>query len=178
MIAVLCALENSIYKTLPNLDVYDKKRNAYLYDLDFPVIAHPPCQQWSRLKHFAKFDREERDLAFFCLEKVQKNGGILEHPSGSSFFKQAGIKPTISIDQSWFGFSCRKRTYLYFHDCKPISFPLSFDLITKRVPDLTGEMRSYTTIRFANWLIDFIKQSTGDYDGFPLDDWRFYEKPF
>ncbi len=159
MIAVLCALEKSFYKTLPDLEVYDKQRNAYTFNLDIPVIAHPPCQQWSRLKSFAKFDREEKDLAFFCLEKIKKNGGILEHPAGSSFFKEAGIKPTISIDQSWFGFSCRKRTYLYFHDCKPLSFPLSFDLVTKRVPDLAQDMRSYTTPQFANWLIDCIKKA-------------------
>lgn len=159
MIAVLCALPNSVYKTINGLDVYDKERNAYTFDLDYPVIAHPPCAQWSRLRSFSKFDREEKDLAFFCLEKIKRNGGILEHPSGSSFFKEAGIKPTISVDQSWFGFPCRKRTYLYFHGLKPLEFPLSFDLVEKTVDQLTGDARSYTTLAFANWLIQCVKQS-------------------
>lgn len=159
MIAVLCTLEKSVYNSFPSLDVYDKKRNAYTFDRDYPIIAHPPCQQWSRLKHFAKEDKEEKDLAFFCLEKIKKNGGILEHPAGSSFFKEANIKPTISINQSWFGLSCTKRTYLYFHNCKPITFPLSFDLVTKTVSQLSQKERSFTTLQFATWLIDCIKNS-------------------
>ena len=160
MIAVLCVLENSVYKTLPELDVYDKLRDAYTFDLDIPIIAHPPCQQWSRLKNFAKQDRLEKELAFFCLEKIRCNGGILEHPAGSSFFKEAGIKPTISVDQSLFGFPARKRTYLYFHGFKPLSFPLSFDLVQNKVEYLSQDARSYTTLPFATWLLNCIRDAS------------------
>lgn len=151
---ILCALEKSIYKTIPGLDVWDKNRDAYLYTGQNIIIAHPPCQQWSRLKSFAKEDKKERDLAMFCLEKVRSNGGILEHPAGSSFFAYAGIKPTISINQSWFGFPAQKNTYLYFYDCAPLQLPLSFNAIEKKVTQLSQVKRSFTTIEFATWLIN------------------------
>lgn len=159
IITVLCTLEDSIYKTLPHLDIYDKNRDAYNYTGQNPIIAHPPCQQWSRLKSFAKEDKKEKDLAMFCLEQINKNGGILEHPSGSSFFKYAGIKPTISVNQSWFGFPAEKKTYLYFKDCEPLATPLCFDAITKTVPQLSQKMRSYTTLEFANYLVSCINSS-------------------
>jgi hypothetical protein len=151
---ILCALEKSIYKTILGCDVWDKNRDAYLYTGSNIVIVHPPCQQWSRLKAFANDDKKERELAMFCLEKVKSNGGIFEHPAGSSFFKYAGIKPTISINQSWFGFPAQKKTFLYFHDCEPLQLPLSFDAIEKTVPQLSQKFRSYTTIDLAKWLIN------------------------
>ncbi|WP_124561457.1 hypothetical protein [Pedobacter sp. KBW01] len=158
MIAVLCALEKSVYKTIPDLDVYDKNRDAYTFDLSIPIIAHPPCQQWSRLREFSKENKKEKELAFFCLEKIHQNGGVLEHPAGSSFFKEAGIKPTLSIDQAWFGYPARKRTYLYFYGCKPLAFPLTFDLATKKVENMGQVARSVTTLQFAEYLISCVNQ--------------------
>lgn len=159
LISVLCTLEKSIYNSIPGLDVYDKNRDAYTFTGNNFIIAHPPCQQWSRLKSFAKEDIKEKELAMFCLENINKNGGILEHPSGSSFFKYAGIKPTISVNQSWWGFPAQKKTYLYFKDCQPLSFPLSFELVEKTVPQLSQKMRSYTTLDFANYLVSCIQAS-------------------
>lgn len=152
---ILCVNKKSIYKEL-GMNCYDQDRNAYTLTGSEPVICHPPCQQWSRLKHFAIYNREERDLAHFCLEKIHKNGGILEHPEGSSFFKEAGIKPTISIDQFWFGFPARKRTYLYFHGYKPVQMPLKFDAIEKKVTQMSYKKRSDTTKELAIWLIKSI----------------------
>jgi len=155
VISVLCVNPDSVYKTLPDLDVWDKARNAYHFAGSNPVITHAPCQQWSRMRTFAKEDQEEKALAFFCYDKVKTNGGIFEHPAGSSFFKIAGIRSSeiYSVDQSWFGFPCRKRTYLYFSKCKPLQFPLRFEAITKTVDQLHSSSRSDTTILFAEWLI-------------------------
>lgn len=161
-IAILCANENSIYKTIPGLEVYDINRDAYTYKGTDPIIAHPPCAQWSRLKAFAKINNKEKNLAYYCLDKIHENGiGILEHPMGSSFFKEAGIvKNLYSVDQYWFGFPARKRTYLYFYRCKPIKFPLKFDAIETDVQKMKYESRSTTTEKFALWLIECILQST------------------
>ncbi len=157
-IAVLCASEDSIYKKYPGLNVFDKKRDARTFTGQERVIAHPPCQQWSRLRMFSKDNKEEKELAFFCLEKVEKNGGVLEHPAGSSFFKEAGIfNKVVSVDQFWFGFPARKRTYLYFVDCKPKSFPISFHAIEKKVSELSQKKRSETTAQFAEWLINCVR---------------------
>ena len=155
MISVLCVNEDSIYKTM-GLDCYDKHRDAYTFTGSNPVITHAPCAQWSRLKSFSTPDPYEKDLAWFCLEKVKANGGIFEHPAGSSFFKEAGIKP-FSIDQFWFGFPCKKRTYLYFSKCKPVAVPLRFDAIEKTVDQLHSSRRSDTTEQLARWFINCIE---------------------
>jgi hypothetical protein len=147
-----------VYKSIPGLDLWDIERDASLFTGSNPVIAHPPCQQWSKLRAFAHFNPKEKDLAWLCLEHVLQNGGILEHPSGSSFFREAGIKPTLSIDQSWFGFPARKRTYLYFSKCRPLSFPLSFDAPVKKVYQLGQVARSAMTLKLAKWLVACVSQ--------------------
>ena len=169
MISVLCVNEDSIYKTIPGVDAWDKVRNAYNFNGSNPVITHAPCQQWSRLKYFAKPDELEKELAWFCLEKVKANGGIFEHPANSSFFKEAGIKPTISINQHWFGLEARKTTWLYFHDVKPFSFPLNFNAVTHAIKTGMGKKNglklmnkkrhSFTTLDFAMWMINCIECS-------------------
>lgn len=158
MISVLCVDKlSNYYKLSPYLDLWPASRDAYNFTGTNPVICHPPCQQWSMLRSFAKVNAKEKDLAFFCLEKVQLNGGILEHPAGSIFFKTAGIKPTLSVDQSWFGFPARKRTYLYFVGYKPLALPLCFDdrkLTT--VEMMSKTMRSRMTVDFCQWLVNAI----------------------
>lgn len=155
MISVLCVGDHrSNYRLIPGLDLWDAERDAYNFTGSNPVITHPPCQQWSQLKGFAHDKPREKELAWFCLETVNRNGGILEHPRGSSFFREAGIRPTISVDQIWWGFPARKSTYLYFVGFKPQAFPLSFDCATKSVQNMssTGE-RSRQPLAFCQWLI-------------------------
>lgn len=156
MITVLCALENSIYHAIPNLDVYDKKRDSYTYDGTNKIVAHPPCAQWSKLRSFANEDKKEKELAFFCLEKIQKYGGILEHPHGSLFFKEAGIKPTIVVNQSWFGFPAEKKTSLYFYDCLPLPLPEFRPMPHRLVTNMNKIHRSITTLPFATWLLSSV----------------------
>lgn len=125
MITVLCANKDSVYKMIPGIDVWDETRDAYFFTGSNPVITHAPCAQWSRMKGFAKSVADEKELSFFCLKQVIRNGGIFEHPSGTSFFKEAGITKNIySVDQSWWGFPAKKTTLLLFHNCKPLPFPL------------------------------------------------------
>jgi len=156
-ITVLCVNEKTIYKDM-GLDCYDQKRDAYNFTGNNPVITHAPCAQWSVCKPLAKVDAYQKELAFFCLEKVQSNGGIFEHPANSSFFKTAGIKPTISIDQSWFGFPARKPTWLFFSKCKPLPVPLRFEAIQKKVEQMWSHERSITTKDFALWMIKCIQE--------------------
>lgn len=151
---ILCVQDDSNYHKIPNLDLWTKERDAYKYTGSEPVITHAPCQQWSRLKKFAKQNKLEKDLAMYCLEIVQKNGGIFEHPGGSSFFKYAGIKPTLSINQSWWGFRARKITYLYYHKIKPIPIQLNFEAITITVDRMDKKERSKMPLAFCQWLIN------------------------
>lgn len=151
---ILCVQENSNYYKIPGLDLWDKKRNAYNYTGSNPIITHAPCQQWSRLKHFANENKEEKELAMHCLKLVQQNGGIFEHPAGSSFFKHAGIKPTLSINQNWWGYKCKKTTYLYYSKIKPNAINLNFNAITHKIHQLDKTERSKMPLKFCQWLIN------------------------
>lgn len=164
MITILCTEPNSNYEFYANLDLWNKQRNAYNYKGKNPIIAHPPCQQWSRLKAFAKEDKEEKNLAYFCWEQVNKNGGIFEHPAGSSFFNEVNADRTKirSINLHWFGFPAQKRTYLYFHKCKPIQLPLRFESVEKKVADLHSSTRSETPFKLIEWMITSIKTTWQD----------------
>lgn len=158
IITVLCIQEDSNYKAIDGLDLWDKNRNAYNYNGSGPIIAHPPCQQWSKLRHFAKDNKEERDLAYFCLEQVNKNGGILEHPKGSLFIKEARLK-TITVWQHWWGFGAKKETQLYCKDVELLAYPISLDAIKGRVEMMARNKRSKMPIEFCQYLVNSIKNS-------------------
>jgi hypothetical protein len=134
MIAVLFARQDSRYKQLEGYDVYDIDRDARNYSGSNPVIAHPPCRAWGRLSHMANPRPDEKQLAYFALEQVRKNGGILEHPKGSKLWKEASLPMpnelpdefggfTILIDQYHFGHVARKWTHLYIVGIKPNEVP-------------------------------------------------------
>lgn len=162
MVTVLCAETNSVYKTFKGVDVYDRVRNAYNFTGKNMVITHAPCAPWSRLRMLPGVSRLERDVAFFCWERVQVNGGIFEHPYGSAFFKEVGCPPgqIVTVDQYDFGFTARKRTWLYFCGCVPLPYQKKSGEPTRKVEDMNsrGE-RSRTTYGFASWLIRCVEHS-------------------
>jgi hypothetical protein len=73
-------------------------------------------------------------LAWFAIDKVRKNGGVLEHPKGSRFFREAGCPElgagydkfggfTMLIDQFDFGHVAHKDTKLYICGIKIEDLP-------------------------------------------------------
>ena len=113
---------DSAYKTTTAWDAYDADRNALGYSDSLPVVCHPPCRAWGKLSHMANPREGEADLAFWSIDKIRQNGGILEHPNGSRLFGQhlpdvgetdeyGGF--TIMIDQYDFGHVAHKKTKLY-----------------------------------------------------------------
>lgn len=165
-VAILCAAKKSNYFHIPDLDIYDESRDAFTYTGGVPVIAHPPCAQWSRMKAFANYNKRHLELAAFCIDAVRSNGGILEHPAGSSIFRHFGLSTAhiISVSQSWWGFPAQKRTYLYFHECKPcVPHPLSFDCITGNVSKMNASKRSLMPLSFCQWLCDCVRASYKGY---------------
>lgn len=159
-ISVLCCNEINNYSKLPYVFDWTKAMNAYNFNNSSPVIAHAPCAQWSRMRSFAKINMLEKDLAVFCFEQVQRNGGIFEHPSGTSFFKYIGCNTNIqSINQSWFNFPATKKTLLYFNRCVPEQLPLSFNIPPKKVTQLNANERALCTPEFCQWLVNSIRTS-------------------
>ena len=133
IVTVLFARSDSIYKTLPGVDVYDAQRNALNFPGGTPVIAHPPCRAWGQLSHMAKPVPGERELALWAIEQVRKNGGVLEHPRQSKLWPAAQLpRPgytddhggwTLPILQSDFGHRAKKATYLYIVGVEPKNIP-------------------------------------------------------
>lgn len=157
-VSILCVDKKSNYKKIPGLDLWDEERNAYNYAGSNPVICHPPCQQWSRMKAFATENKEQKELAIFCWEVVNKNGGILEHPNGSNLFKyvRADKKFIYSVNQHWWGFPARKTTLLYVKDVKLLAYPLNFNAIQKKVNQMNYKSRSIMTLEFCQYLVNSV----------------------
>ena len=142
-IPVLFTAHNSLYNDIDIFDCYDEKRNAFNYPGRIPLIAHPPCRKFSRLRGLSTAPLSEKKLAFFALAKVRQFGGILEHPRSSTLWLNGNFKLDGSVDDyggflrsvnlSWFGFPAEKKTMLYFVGIDPAllpAFPMCFNAIT------------------------------------------------
>ena len=142
-IPVLFTAHNSFYNDIDIFDCYDEKRNAFSYTGRSPLIAHPPCRLFSRLRKFSTAAIKEKQCAFFALARIRQFGGILEHPRSSTLWLDGNFKLDGSVDEyggflrsvnlSWFGFPAQKKTMLYFVGINPGSlppFPMSLNAIT------------------------------------------------
>jgi hypothetical protein len=108
------------YPKIQGVDCWDEARDARLYDGPWPVVAHPPCGPWGRLRHM--YRGTEHDCAPRAVEQVRTFGGVLEHPAGSRLWAQCGLPMTgvdapdfsVEVSQNDWGHPARKRTWLYF----------------------------------------------------------------
>lgn len=133
MVAVLFARSDSVYKQDSSLDVYDIERDARNWPGGCPVVAHPPCRAWGRLRKFAKPRPDEKSLALFAVDKVRRFGGVLEHPEGSTLWQAKNLPGpgfrdefggwTLPIFQQWFGHRAEKATLLYIVGIEPAQIP-------------------------------------------------------
>lgn len=146
-VAVLFARSDSHYKQLPDVEVYDMDRDARTYDGPWPVVAHPPCRGWGRLRHMARPRPDERNLARLAVALVREFGGVLEHPSGSTLWSAQSLPApgaidawgghTLPIDQNWFGHRARKSTLLYIVGCPPADLP-ELPIVLGEAPCIVG----------------------------------------
>lgn len=182
-VAVLFARIDSVYKSLPDCDVWDFERDATRWPGGCPVIAHPPCRAWGRLRHMAKPREGEKGLALWAVEQVRKWGGVLEHPAGSTLWEAAQLPRqnerddfngyTLWISQWWFGHKADKATWLYIVGVEPADLPsipycLGDPLFVvsssrrkaegKR-PEIKKSEREHTPRALAEWLCEVAKRS-------------------
>lgn len=185
-VAVLFARSDSHYKALPGTDVFDIERDARTWAGGAPVVAHPPCRAWGKLRYFAKPRPDEKDLAIFAIDQVRKFGGVLEHPVGSSLWPVAGLPKvgetdrhggwTLPIWQSWFGHRADKATLLYVVGCDRSNvpqMPLMLGNATHTVSPATGrrkgtpgyrpsirkDEREHTPPDLCNWLVELARRT-------------------
>ena len=179
-VAVLFARADSNYKALPGCDVWDIERDALNWHGGCPVVAHPPCRAWGRLRHFARPGDGERELALWAVKMVQRWGGVLEHPVASLLWPTAGLpKPgerdqlggwTMSVPQWWWGHRADKPTLLYIVGCEPRDVPpIPFKIgeashvIQSRKrsgyrPHVSKAEREHTPPALAAWLVELARK--------------------
>lgn len=131
--SVLFARSDSVYFEFSDVDVWDVERDARLFRGRGPVVAHPPCRAWGRLRKQANPRADEKALALFAVEQVRRCGGVLEHPAGSTLWPAAGLPAcgerdvyggwTYVVSQRWFGHRAEKLTSLYIVGCAPADLP-------------------------------------------------------
>ena len=177
-VAVLCARDDSIYKSLPGCDVWDQQRDARTWPGGAAIVGHPPCRLWGRLRTFARAANpgSERALAVWCVEQVRQWGGVVEHPAQSTLWPTMGLpRPgeppdaaggwTLGIWQSWFGHLATKPTWLYLVGITPAQLPpppfvlgggshtIGSSRGRARRPEVSKAAREQTPLRLAQWLV-------------------------
>ena len=175
-VAVLFARADSHYKALPDVDVYDMERDARTYDGPWPVVAHPPCRAWGRLRVFANPRPDERNLGRLAVALVREFGGVLEHPAGSTLWAAQKLpRPgerdhlggwTLVAPQKWWGHKAEKATWFYVMGCEPGDIPAlpyvmgeAAYVVQSRKredyrPHITKAEREHTPPELARWLVD------------------------
>ena len=180
MISVLFAAKNSVYKTLSDssgepLDCWDEERDAMKWPGGNPLVAHPPCRLFCKLKHMSTAPQLEKQLAYWAVGQVQRWGGVLEHPAGSTLWRELELpRPgkrdelgfTVGLEQYWFGHPSTKKTWLYVSGTTPSEIPafeirMGFPVYVfaggkgNYVPGSRHSgIRSATPPAFARWLIE------------------------
>ena len=143
MVAALFVAKGGPYFGLPDVDPWDEERDARLYAGPWPVVAHPPCHLWVNFAalNFKRYggvhNRPGNDGGRFsaALACVTRWGGVLEHPAGSTAWREYGLlRPssgggwtqsarvdergwgrwTCEVWQSAYGHAARKRTWLWY----------------------------------------------------------------
>lgn len=171
-VPVLFVHSRSNYKKIPFFDCYDEVRNAMTYTGSRPVIAHPPCRLWSRLRTFSNAPASEKILAVWATQVVRKFGGIVEHPYDSQLWKYIDCPgvgefdkfggTSFVFDQFDFGYYTRKRTRIYIVGLNSLSelprLNLRFIPVSRKFENLSPKQRSETTPELCLWFLEIIKK--------------------
>jgi hypothetical protein len=136
LIAALFVEMDGIYSGLPEVEPWDKRRDARVYQGPWPVVAHPPCERWGRYWGGAPGQKPRLKLGdddgcfAAALQAVRQFGGVLEHPEASHAWRRFGIVApprkggwvpagllnpgfTCCVEQGAYGHRARKATWLY-----------------------------------------------------------------
>jgi hypothetical protein len=132
MIAALYVETDGCYFGLPDVDPWDKARDARTYAGPWPVVAHPPCDRWCQMApvNQARYGHRIGDdggCFAAALDAVRRFGGVLEHPALSLAWPVFGLSPPLPegwqgtlcggwvarVEQRRYGHRARKATWLY-----------------------------------------------------------------
>ena len=180
-VTVLFAHADSEYKKMRGVEVYDAQRGAANWPGGTPVVAHPPCAQWGRLRELATPEAAAKALGPWAVDQVRKWGGVLEHPAGSTLWQHCQLPQpgqvdkyggwTLDLDQVIFGHKAQKATWLYICGIQPEAAPelpppghRPTHCITGckssyvKLPELSKKLRELTPPAFAEWLVGLARR--------------------
>ncbi len=168
------------YPKMPGVECWDEVRDARTYQGPHPIVAHPPCGAYSRLRHFNK--HQPRDCALIAVQQVRQWGGVLEHPASSTLWQELSLPIpdgffldeyggwSIQVDQVAWGHRARKRTWLYIvgvspRDVRVLRGGIATHCVNSRKRDsalieLSAEGRRRTPDRFAEFLVGIARSVT------------------
>lgn len=168
------------YPGMPGVECWDEARDARLYPGPWPVVAHPPCGPWSRLKHFSR--HQPKDCAPIAVEQVRRWGGVLEHPKASSLWRHCDLPLpgglpgplgdwSVELNQVSWGHPAEKATWLYVVGAGPSSVRLLRGGVAthcvswggkhkhrRTLPKLGGIATHLTPPAFAEFLVELARQ--------------------
>ncbi|MDD2764162.1 MAG: hypothetical protein PHE83_09345 [Opitutaceae bacterium] len=182
-------MPRSVYGTLPGVEVYDLVRDAWSFSGGMPVVAHPPCRLWGRMRGLAKCPDAEKEkaLGLFCAVRVRESGGILEHPARSLLWTAANLPTpgrrdefggwTLAAPQWWWGHKADKASWFYIVGVEPADLPEiplrlgESDYVVATIAryprehpehriELSKRLRSATPSSLANWLLSVARLSS------------------
>lgn len=166
------------YPKLEGVECWDEARDACQYPGPHPVVAHPPCGPWSRLRHFSRHQR--KDCALVAVEQVRRFGGVLEHPDASQLWPVCDLPLpgglpdqfggwSVRVDQVSWGHRAEKRTLLYIVGVKRSDVVLRSGgtpthCVNSRnkhtaLLELSAAGRRRTPPSFAEWLVEIARKA-------------------
>ena len=182
-VAVLFARADSVYKSMPGCDVFDIERDARTWQGGAPIVAHPPCAQWGKLRQFAHVDDGLKACGPTAARWVQQFGGVLEHPADSTLWPHCGLpsagRPpddfggwTAEVRQCDWGHRAAKLTWLYIVGCHPDDLPTMPARgeptgmikpqrgVPRTLKIVTKAEREATPPQFAAWLVELARRTS------------------
>ena len=199
-VAALYVEPRGPYADRPDVDPWSLERDAKNYRGPWPVVAHPPCGPWGRLRRFST--KQDPTLGPLAVRQVQQYGGVLEHPSSSKLWEfmdlplpgeLPGVRQTpgftVQVDQVNWGHPARKRTWVYIVGVKPEEVDVAPPFPNRKPERVIGsstrgrretaERLTYASKRtallsppaFSDWLIDIASRAKpGKHRGTPPAD--------
>ena len=183
-VAALFVETDGCYFGLPDVDPWDKARDARLYAGPHPVVAHPPCDRWHQLsavnaKRWGFKINHDGGCFASALASVRRWGGVLEHPAESRAFKFHRVPEPVGrgwqrtldgdwiteVDQAAYGHRARKRTWLIYSgkppppmlDWRETRGTHQIGLFDQKLPQLPTKERSATPQEFRDLLLNMAR---------------------
>ena len=111
-VAALYVDLNGVYTRMDDVEYWGV--SAEHYAGPHPIVAHPPCGPWGKCRTLCKYQRAQCGIE--AIELVHRWGGVIEHPVGSTLFRDHGRVGAVieQVDQHDWGHKIHKPTLLYW----------------------------------------------------------------